>query len=396
MKTLQEILARKAEIRKMLEGDVTSEQLDSLSTELDQLEADERAIVEATEKRNSLVSRVAGAVGGDATVVRSMPMGAGVAGGHEERTFDAGSPEYRAAFLKTLAKDQKTGEMRLGDLTVEERTAFTFTTATTGSVLPTQTSSKIWDLISSRYALLGHIAKGSFKNVYEFLQATAISAGDAAVTNENTGATSDMAITFNPVTLTGVEIRADVVISRKMQIQSMDGFEDFLVRKLAERIGVQMNLRAFADIVADVAEGNALETAGALDIADFRTAFGAIKGGSDCKVYANQKTIWTEIAALVDENGRAYFIASEQDDDPTLAGRIYGKKVYVDDTLADSVIHVGYVDVVEANLFQDVEILSDVDVKTHGTTYGGYALFEAALGDTRGWATITVTAASVS
>lgn len=388
---LKEILARKAQIRTEL--DAEGADLTALASELDALEAEERSIVEAIEARQALVQRVASNVGGDVTPIRGFGPDFGDAG-TEERTYDASSPEYRSAFLKTLARDQATGDMRLGELNAEERAAFTFTTSNTGTVLPVQMSNAIWDLIATRYALLSHISKSSFSNVYEFLQATAISAGDAAVAAENTAPTSDMAVTFNGVTLTGVEVKADIVISRKMQIQSMTGFEDFLVRKIAERIGVKMNVQAFSDIVADVPNGNKLSTAGALAISDFREALGAIKGGSDCRVYANQKTIWTEIAALVDENGRAYFIASEQSDDPTLQGRIYGKKVYLDDTLADGVIHVGYVDVVEANLFQDVEILSQVDVKTHGTTYGGYALFEAALGDTRGWATITVTPAA--
>jgi HK97 family phage major capsid protein len=180
------------------------------------------------------------------------------------------------------------------------------------------------------------------------------------------------------------------VISRKMQIQSMDGFEDFLVRKISERIGVKMNVQLFSDIVDDRTVA-LIETAGALSEADFRSALGSIKGGYDCRVYANQSTIWNDIAGVQDENLRPYFISDTQADDPTMQGRIFGKPVYLDDTLADDTIHVLYVDTIEANLFQDVEILSDVDAKTHATTYGGLAIFEAALGDTRGLATISIT-----
>lgn len=394
MRTLQEIQARRAEIRRMLDAGSADLDLNALETELDQLDADERTIVEATERRAAIVARVVGGGAGETSLrtVRSFPMGAGIEGGTEERTFDASSPEYRSAFLKTLAKDQKTGEMRLGELTDVEQRAFTFTTANTGGVLPTAMSTRIWDMVTERYAILGHIAKSTFANVYQFEQATAIVAGDAAVSAENTANAEDLDVTFVPITLTGSEVKADVVISRKMQIQSMAGFEDFLVRKLVERIGVQLNKLVFTAIDADT-DNAVIPTAGALTEADFRAALGSIKGGTDCRVYANQSTIWNEIAGVKDLNGRSFFIASELSDDPTLQGRIFGKKVYLDDTLADGMIQVGYVDAIEANLFQDVEILSDVDVKTHGTTYGGYALFEAALGDTRSWVKIDITPA---
>lgn len=387
MNRLQQIEARLAEIRGLV--DAPDADLDALETEVTSLEEERAQLLAAAEQRSALVARVAGAVGGRPIHPVPSPL-SGAEGASEEREFDASSPEYRSAYLKTLAKDQKTGEMRLGELTDVEQRAFTFTTATTASVIPTQMSNKIWDMVATRYAILNHIAKSTFNNVYQFEQATAITAGDAAVTSENVANSDDMTITFNPVTLTGSEVKADVVISRKMQIQSMDGFEDYLVRKIAERIGVQLNTLVFTAIDADTTIAN-VETAGALEITDFRSALGAIRGGYDCRIYANQTTIWNEIAAVEDTNGRAYFIASEKDDDPTLQGRIYGKPVYLDDTLADDVIKIGYVDAIEANLFQDVDILSDVDVKTHGTTYGGYALFEAALGDTRSWVTISIT-----
>ena len=383
MNRLQEIEARKAEIREALKAD--SADLDALESELNDLEAEERSIKDAAEKRSALEARVKGA----GKVVRTFPS----VESREEETFGPDSPEYRAAYLKTLARNKETGEWRLGELTDVEQRAFTYTTATTTAVLPTQMKNKIWDLIDTRYALLGHIAKSSFETIYQFDQATVIAGGDAAETNQNTANSDDMQITFNAVTLSGVEIRADVVLSRKMQIQSMDGFEDYLVRKVGERIGVKMNTRLWADLVADQPVGNALETAGALAESDFRAALALLKGGFDCRVYANQGTIWNDIAGVQDENKRPYFISDTQADDPTLQGRIFGKPVYLDDTLADDVIRFVYVDAVEANLFLDVEILSEIDAKTHATTYGGLAIFEAAMGDTRGIATVTITAA---
>lgn len=384
---LQEIEARFAAIRSELTDDGAD--IDALEREIQALTEERAAYVDRAEQRQALLARVE-------TEGRTVHwFGPGLDGSSgEKRTFDASSPEYRSAFLKTLARNRSTDEMRLGELTDIEQRAFTYMTTTTTAVLPTVMKTKIWDIIEQRYALLGHVAKSTFENIYQFDQATVIVSGDAAETEQDTANAEDLQITFVPVTLSGVEITADVVISRKMQIQSMDGFEDFLVRKISSRIGTKMNVRLFTDIVADRLEANLILTAGALAEADFRTALGAIKGGFDCRVYANQSTIWNDIAGVQDEDKRPYFIASTVTDDPTMQGHIFGKMVYLDDTLADDLIHVLYVDTVEANVFQDVEILSDVDVKTHGTTYGGLAIFEAALGDTRGLATIQITAVS--
>lgn len=392
MRTLAQILARKAEIRTML--DSPDVDVDALSAELDELEAEERKLNDLAEKRSAMLERVKAA---PATVDGGQinPFARADAQREPEAVYGADSPEYRRAFLKMLAKNPATGEMRLGELTDVEQRAFTYTTATTTGVLPTQMSTKIWDHIEERYALLGHVAKSAFQNIYQFDQATVIVSGDAAETAQNTANAEDLQITMVPITLSGVEIRADIVISRKMQIQSMAGFEDYLVRKIASRIGTKMNVRLIADLVADRLVENLFETTGTLVEADFRAALGAIKGGFDCRVYANQSTIWNDIAGVQDLNGRPYFVADTVTDDPTLQGRIFGKNVYLDDTVADNTIHILYVDTVEANLFQDVEILSDVDAKTHATTYGGLAIFEAALGDTRGLATISITEASV-
>jgi HK97 family phage major capsid protein len=386
MRTLQQIEARMAEIRGLLEA--PDADLAALEAEITELTEERTALEAAVEKRAALVKAVAT---GNHKVIRAFPAVAGAA--DEPESFDASSPEYRSAFLKKLAKNPTTGEMRLGDLTEVEERAFTYTTATTTAVLPTQMSTKIWDLIEQRYALLGHVAKSAFKNIYQFDQATVIVSGDAAETAQNTANSEDLQITMVPITISGVEHRADVLISRKMQIQSMDGFEDFLVRKIGSRIGAKMNAGLFTDLVDDRLVANLIETAGALSEADFRAALGAVKGGFDCRVYANQSTIWNDIAGVQDDVGRPYFVASTVTDDPTLQGHIFGKKVYLDDTIADDTIHVLYVDTVEANLFQDVEILSDVDAKTHATTHGGLAIFEGALGDTRGLATISITAA---
>jgi HK97 family phage major capsid protein len=391
---LQEIQERLAAIRALL--DTPEADVDALDTEVRALQAERATIEAAIQKRQALVAAVAdgggsfGSVVG-AQVIRTFPSQAAQP---EERTFDAASPEYRSAWLKQMAHNPKTGEWRLGELTEIEKRAYTYPTAVTDAI-PTGISLGIVEMISKQYALLNDISPTGFSGVVEFVQATPIAAGKAAETAENTANANDLQITFTKVSMTGVEIKGQVKIGAKMRIQSMEGFEAFLVGELSREMGEAMNLHVIDAVDDDMALGNKL-TPATLEAADIREAFGLLKGGKGARVvYANGATIWNDIASVVDEDGNEKFIADSMNSDPSTQGRIYGSAVKLDDTIDDDVIFVGYPAQVKANTFQAPNVLADMpDVTTREMVYGGYALFEARLGDTRSWAKITITAVS--
>jgi HK97 family phage major capsid protein len=282
-------------------------------------------------------------------------------------------------------------------MTDVEKRAFTFTTANTPNAIPGAISLGIVDMIAKNYAILGDIDPTTFAGVVEFVQATAIVSGEADETDENTANADNLQVTFNKETMTGAEIRGSVKLSNKMRIQSMDGFEQWLVNELARELGERMNDHVFAAIDADMLVDNIEPDLTALTDADVRALFGSLKGGQGSRVvYANNSTIWNIIAGVQDNMGRPKFLESTVNDDPAVQGRIYGTAVKLDETLADGVIYVGYPAVVKANMFEAPNVLSDVDVETREITYGGYALFEARLGDTRAFAKATVAAAAVS
>ena len=89
-------------------------------------------------------------------------------------------------------------------------------------------------------------------------------------------------------------------------------------------------------------------TAGSLSKADFLKSFVfpktfmATPRPRGARVYANQQTIWNQIAADPrDANKRANFV-NEKDEDPTVEGRIFGSIVKREEGLADGVIMIGY------------------------------------------------------
>lgn len=133
--TIEQIEARLAEIAKLIET-ASAEEIETMSHEVDGLVAERDALRAAEETRAAVRSRVAsGAVGTAAAPVIEKKAGKG-----------ADSEEYRRAWLKNMAvfRQQDGSEQRLlGDLTAEERAAFTFTTANTASVVPTVTLNRI-------------------------------------------------------------------------------------------------------------------------------------------------------------------------------------------------------------------------------------------------------------
>lgn len=384
---LKEIQARLAEIRAALTK--PDADLDALETEVTALETERGAIEAAITRRAALEARVLDApapIGSQPS--RPTPSPVPLADGPV--TFDAASPEYKAAFLKHLVHSAR-GRWELGEMTDLEKRAFTYLTTNTTAVLPTGIQLGIVDMIREKYALLGDLNMTGFAGAVEFQQATAIAAGDAAATDENTAASNNLQITFVKVEMTGVEYRASVKIGNKMRIQSIEQFEGFLIETLSDRMGAVMNVAVFTMIDSDVQDANVLTTSTTLDAQEMRQLLGMLKGGvGQRKLYANSFTIWNEIAAVVNSDGDEKFIESSVTDDPTVQGRIYGTPVVMDETLADSVFYIGYPATIKANMFEAPNVESDRDVETRETVFGGYALFEARLGDTRSWVKCTV------
>jgi HK97 family phage major capsid protein len=383
---IEEINARIDEIRALLQQPEAD--LGALESEITALTAERGQIQAAAEQRGRLIEAVAE---GNLPVIRQFPA-PGVRQTHQQ-TFDASSPEFKAGWLKMMARRPDTGEWRLGQLSEIENTAYTYTTAVT-AVIPTGIQLGIVEMISKRYALLADLNPTNFGGAVEFQQATVIAAGKADTTNENVANANDLNITFVKQTMSGEEIKGQVKIGHKMQIQSIDGFEAWLVAELSREMGEEMNRNAFAAIDADKDAADIPCTG--LDDGDIRGGFASMAGGlGAARVYANNFTIWTYITPIVDENGQRMFIPSTMDSDPLTKGRVYGAPVRWDETLADGEIYIGYPEQIKANMFEAPNVLSDMpDVTTREVVYGGYALFQAKLADTRAFVKLEVSAVS--
>ena len=305
----------------------------------------------------------------------------------------------RSAYFKDLA--QRSGlDIPNMEMNQQERTAFTHLTSNTGSVVPTETQNQIISLIDSSAVLFGDVHRDHFAHVYEIPRHTGIAAGDAAATNEGAAPANDEQNTFDTIALTGEELKKTVKMSRKMQVQSIDAFEAYIVNETAARLAVGAEAKIITTLdnaTLGMATANKVSVTGSLTKNKLAEALGKIKTFNNpapkgCIVYANGTTIWNVIAMIEDAQKRSYFIQSEMTSDPTIQGRIFGKVVKQDDAIADNVILIGYPDLFKSNLFDGIDVRPYIEGGTQLRCWDGYMLFDGALAVPTAFAKVTVSA----
>lgn len=369
---------RRSAIAAELEGETAD--LDTLGEEVRSLN-DEYAQLQA-EKRSILIADVAGGAG---TVVRSFQQVAP----QQRPAYNAASPEYRTAWLKHMARDRD-GNMMFGEMNKEERAAFTFTTENTGVVVPTEIQNRIVELVDSESPILSDATTTSFTRGFGVPRHKSIDAGDAAVVDEGEANPDDEQDTFDLLGLDGVEIKKHVVLTRKMEIQSIQAFEDWLVTHLAARIRVAKE-RHLLSRLGNETYGIAAENkiGGTLSDAEIRRIFGLLHGSGTKVVYASNSMIWNTLFGLTNEKGEKLFIPDSMGD-PTIAGRIYGAAIKPNDNLADNKLYAGYPKKILSNNFEDITVVSSLEPKTLKRIFTGYSLYDAGLEDPRAFVEYTV------
>lgn len=393
---------------------VSDEQAEKDAERMSQLtaEIEKRAAADAA-ARESRAARIAAARSaidnGTAHQVGSLPLSGGV--NARSAVYDV--TDYSAAetrgFLKNLATSAGVRLVEGNDLNdveraaltaMEQRTAFTVTTGNTSSVVPVELQSEIISLIDNSTALFSDVTRDTIPGQYELVRHKSITKGDAAKTAEGAAPTDEEQNVFDRITLTGDEIKKTVKLSRKMMIQSLDSFRTYINREVSARCGVagdKIVLAKLVDGTLGMAAGNKINVAkaGTLTKADVMKALSLLKtygnpAAKGVRIYANQSTIWNQIAAIEDATKRSYFI-DERDDDPTVKGRIFGSIVKLEDNLEDGVIMLGYPDLFRSNLF-DGPVVEAVTLPdgSWNTAINGYMLYDGGLAVPESFVQLTV------
>ena len=385
MNTIEEIDARLEEIRGLLDSEAP-ENLEALTAEVTELESRKAELEEIRRKEiEEIETRKARAAALEAGTVSPEKIIKPEEG--RKDMFELDSKEYRTAWCK---------EMLGMPLTDEERTAFTHTTGTTsgqtaGYTVPTTLLNQIWDLIENNHSIVGDITTYRTGTILEVAKRTAIAAGDAATVSEGAAPSDDENNTFAKVTLAGKDFAKDVEISYALGIMSIDGFEQFIVNEIADRLGAALASDVITQIGTDYySTGNDLDvaTSGKIAWTDLTGALAVLKNAKNITIYASQTTIYKYIVGMVDTTGRPIF---QQSANEGIRGYLMGFPVKVEDAITDDLVWIGDPKQIVGNMVQDIMVESAKDIKKHVIVYSGYARFQCSLLAPKAFAKLDVT-----
>ena len=368
MERINEINTRLAAIAEE-SSTAVGEALTALETEANELMAERQQIMDAVQTRQQLRQNIAaGLVTGNTIEERNEEENK-----MENRTFTTASEEYRSAFLKTLRREA---------LTEVETRAFTFLTTNTAAPLPEVMQNRIIDLIGEAHPIVA--------DVYSLNSGSAISIpvgksieGDAGKSIEGDAA-NELQITFDDVALAGDDFTANVKVSYKMMHMAISAFEDYLVTKIAERLGAKLA----ADIVAKIKEGMnaANKSTGGVSYATVCAGFGALKRVGAVVVYGTRETVFNKIVGMVDGNKRPIF---QQPITAAAAGVLLGATIKYEDAMAAGELLIGDPKKYLQNVVAPIMIENGKDLDNHKVVFSGYTCQEGVLTDDKAFALVS-------
>lgn len=382
LKRLQEIIDELKGLQDSLSGDEevnieeVEEKSNSLIEEKRSIESKLKDLDDAKAKRNQLLNDIA--EGRKGTVIKEINT---TEEKGEERKMNEDNTLYRSAFLKDLLGQK---------LTEAEERAYVHTTENTEVVVPEELQNKIYSTMEEKHPILADIQYLRTGAVISIVKHTAIVAGDAKEVAEGV-ANEDEENTFVNVSLAGKDFSKHIDFSYRLGKMSIPAFETYLVNEIGERLASVVAKDVVAQMKKDINAENKQTTAAGLTFEDVTKALGSLKQVGTVNVYANNASIYGDIVNLKGETGRDAFVPDYSND---ISGRLLGKAIKEEDSLADNEILI-----VDANQFiwnevQPLLIERDKNIKTHVHTISGIIIGEGALTNDKAGVLITVTPAT--
>lgn len=365
IKRMQEINARKAELRSMLEGSGEVD-LDAIEKELRDLDTEFKGL----EKRKATIDGInAGTI---PAVEIPNPVTARAAD-----TFDQ-DKEYRSAWLKTLQGKA---------LTENEQRAYS---TAANSALPAIPESTANEIIKKMYEVAPILQRCKIFHVPGNFKFAVEGANDDAAIHQENAAITVAADNLGSVSLTGYEIVKLVKASRATVNMTIAAFESYIVEIIAEAIARKIENFIFVGTGSNqpggVAQGgkgaNGAYTAGtdmvetaSVTEANITAVYGMLASGYERNaVWAMSKaTFFADFYALMNKsknnliefaNGKYY---------------IMGCEVYFTGSLAAGVSYLGDFSYIVGNYSQDIAVVKSEHsgLATNSVDYLGSCVFDS-------------------
>ena len=359
IKRMQEINARKAELRSMLQG--TDEvNLDEIEKELRELDTEYQAL----EKRKATIDGInMGTI--PATEITN-PVATRAASAEDSEK------EYRAAWLRSI---------RGLELSEAETRALTTAAGSVGSAVPTITQNKIIEKVKQYCPLLDKIdllrVPGGVKVPAEGTTT------DAKTHAQGATITAD-ADTLVDVVLAGYEVTKLVTISKSVEKMSIDAFENWLVNKIARKVAEKISYLIVYGSGSGEAQGIDKITWGAansitvaktssLTGANVRALVAMLNGGYDsgAEWLMSKTTFFADFHPLMD-NSKDNIITYDNG-----VYRVMGYPVSFDDRITQHEaflgnIYRGYI----GNMPEDITVTAQFVTRENAYDFLGCAMFD--------------------
>lgn len=310
----------------------------------------------------------------------------------ETRNVNDTEKEYRAAWLRNLQGNV---------LTEEEKRAMTSAAGSAGAVVPVYTQNKIITKVKELCPMLDYVQLLHVAGSVKFAVEGVVNAADQHAENADITSAAD---TLVEVELAGYEIVKLVRISATVKTMSIDAFEDWLTAQLARMVGEVIENRLINGTGVGQSQGiakaaawadgtNAVKWAAEKPTAEEITKQISLlpsRHARNAKFVMSRKTFWQSVMPLRDDK-KMPIVAGEG------AGvyNIFGYGVLLSDYVADGEIYFGNLEMVVANLAQDITVESSAasGFAKNAIDYRGVAIFDCKVADAEAFVKAAVSVA---
>lgn len=311
---------------------------------------------------------------------------------------------YNTAFMKTLmGTTLNSEELNVFNSVNDKFRNATQTTEEHQVLIPETIKEGIWKEIGELHPIFADVrptyVKGDLTIIKEETEGT-----DAEWVDEKTEST-DADTAFGTLSLTGCELVKSIRVSWKMKKMSIEAYQQYIITHLAEKMARAL---AFGILkgkgkpsasehkpqpkgIIPTLEGEdstpqVVEFDTNIKYADLTKLISKIKSGylTGAVIYANNTTIWNQLANIVDANGRPLFIPDVTNGG---VGRILSVIVKEEDVMADDELLLGNVSRGYAmNINENVTLYQEDHVKPRATDYMTYAIVDGDVLTTKAFA----------
>ena len=259
-------------------------------------------------------------------------------------------------------------------------------------IIPETVVKGIWREAGELYPILGDVAETYVNGGLTITKE--VETADTDDWYDEDTPVADGEVDFAEVNLSGCELAKAITISWKLKNMSIEEFIPYIQTKLAERMGKALAKAVLKGkghagsgdshkdqplgIVTSLKEEDGTPQVVTYTTLDYDTITQIMskikKYGNGAYFYANNDTIWLGLAQIKDQNGRPIFVADATSGG---VGRLFGKLVKEDDSLANDELLLGNVSKGYAmNINEKTTLHRDELMKKRQTEFMAYSIVD--------------------